>query len=63
MAAAGVTHVVTDASGKFVYVESSTTNQIFGFAFDSSTGALTALSGSPFSTSGVPIRMAAIVAH
>jgi 6-phosphogluconolactonase (cycloisomerase 2 family) len=63
MAAAGVTHVVTDASGKFVYVESSTTNQIYGFAFDSSTGALTALSGSPFSSSGVPIRMAATVSQ
>jgi 6-phosphogluconolactonase (cycloisomerase 2 family) len=63
MAAVGVTHVVTDASGKFVYAESSTTNQIFGFAFDSSTGALTALSGSPFAASGMPIRMATIVSH
>jgi 6-phosphogluconolactonase (cycloisomerase 2 family) len=58
VATPGVTNVVTDSSGKFVYSENSTASQIYGFAFDSNTGALSTLPGSPFTTSGVPIRMA-----
>jgi 6-phosphogluconolactonase (cycloisomerase 2 family) len=60
MAAAGVTNVVVDASGKFVYVENSTAAQIFGFSLDSSTGALVTLPGSPFATTSQPIRMTTV---
>ena len=59
-AIAGVDNVVVDASNKFVYVQSSTTNQIFAFTFDESSGALGNVPGSPFTTSGVPIRMATV---
>jgi 6-phosphogluconolactonase (cycloisomerase 2 family) len=58
MAASGVTNVVGDTSGKFVYVENSTASQIFGFSFEPSTGTLTSLGGSPFATGAQPIRMA-----
>jgi len=57
-ATAGVNSIVTDGSGKFVYAENSQSSQIYGFAFDPTTGALTTVPGSPFATSGAPIRMA-----
>ena len=62
MATAGVTNVVADASGKFVYAENSTAAQIFAFNLDSSSGALASVPGSPFSTTSQPIRMATVAA-
>ena len=59
-AIAGVDNVVVDAGNKFVYVQSSTAAQIFAFTFDESAGALGNVPGSPFTTSGVPVRMAAV---
>jgi hypothetical protein len=59
-AVAGVDNLVVDATNKFVYVQSSTTAQIFAFTFDESSGALSTVPGSPFTTSAVPIRMAAV---
>ncbi len=60
MAAPGVTNVVIDSIGNFVYAENSTAPQIFGFSFDPSMGALTTLPGSPFATAAQPIRMATV---
>src|SRR5579872_405632 len=50
--------VVVDSSGKFVYVNLLTTNQVAGFSIDSSTGALTAVPGSPFATGNGPLGLA-----
>jgi 6-phosphogluconolactonase (cycloisomerase 2 family) len=59
-ALAGVNNVVVDAVNKFVFVQSSTTPQIFAFTFNESSGALDIVPGSPFTTSAVPVRMAAV---
>jgi 6-phosphogluconolactonase (cycloisomerase 2 family) len=59
-AAAGVNNVVMDPSNQFVYVENSSAPQIFAFTFNASNGALGNMAGSPFTTSGVPVRMAAV---
>jgi len=50
--------IAVDSSGKFVYVILQTTNQVAGFSIDSSTGALTAVPGSPFSTGNGPLGLA-----
>jgi len=57
-AAANVSNVVVDDSNHFVYVENSSTAQIFAYTFDEETGALGPVPGSPFTTAGSPIRMA-----
>ena len=57
--AAGV--LAIDPAGKFLYVESlittssGSTNQIYGFSLDSTTGMLTALAGSPFPSVPYPV--------
>jgi 6-phosphogluconolactonase (cycloisomerase 2 family) len=53
-----VRNVVVDAGGKFVYAQSVSTPQIFGFAIDGSTGKLTPIPGSPFATGAITSRMA-----
>jgi len=50
--------IVVDSSGKFVYVNLLTTNQVAGFSIDSSTGALTPVPGSPFATGKGPLGLA-----
>ncbi|HET9306755.1 MAG TPA: beta-propeller fold lactonase family protein [Candidatus Sulfotelmatobacter sp.] len=50
--------IVVDSSGKFVYVDLLTTNQIAGFSIDSSTGALTPVPGSPFAAGNGPLGLA-----
>ena len=52
--------IVVDSTGKFVYVDLMFTNQIAAFAIDSSTGALTAVPGSPFSTGAMPTALATV---
>jgi 6-phosphogluconolactonase (cycloisomerase 2 family) len=53
----GIT-VTFDRTGKYVYAESLSTAQIFAFTFDSSTGALGAVPGSPFATKAQPENLA-----
>ena len=50
--------IVVDSSGKFVYVDLLTTNQVAGFSIDASTGALTPVPGSPFSAGKGPLGLA-----
>lgn len=53
--------VTIDPSGQFAYVTaaaSGTTEAIVGFQIDATTGALTEVPGSPFSTPGVPANSA-----
>ena len=49
---AGVTPVFLDIepSGKFAYVASAAGAEVYGYSIDATTGALTALTGSPYST-------------
>ena len=49
---AGVTPMFLDIepTGKFAYVSSASGAEVYGYAISSSTGALTALTGSPYST-------------
>jgi 6-phosphogluconolactonase (cycloisomerase 2 family) len=57
--------VATDALGKFLYVTNtdlntlSNTNAISAFSIDGTTGALTAVAGSPFATGTTPIGLVA----
>lgn len=46
-----------DRSGRYIYAESLSTAQIFAFTFNSGTGAMAAVSGSPFSTKAPPQTM------
>jgi 6-phosphogluconolactonase (cycloisomerase 2 family) len=46
-----------DPSGNYLYVGSSTSSGVAGFTYDPSTGAPTAISGSPFSTGTAPGKM------
>ena len=48
--ASSPSQLAMDISGRFLYVASSTTQQIYGFIFDNSKGTLTAVNGSPFPT-------------
>lgn len=52
--------IVVDSSGKFVYVDLLTTNQVAGFSIDASTGALTPVPGSPFSAGKGPLGLATV---
>lgn len=49
--------VVTDPSGKFLYVGNRNSNTISGFSVNSTTGALTPMPGSPFPTGGQPFAL------
>jgi 6-phosphogluconolactonase len=57
--------VTTDALGKFLYVTNtdlntlSNTNTISAFSIDATTGAITAVAGSPFATGTTPIGLVA----
>jgi 6-phosphogluconolactonase (cycloisomerase 2 family) len=48
--ATGTYQMTSDPAGKFLFISSTGQNEILVFAIDSSTGALTAVPGSPFST-------------
>lgn len=50
--------LAVDSSGKFLYVDLMFSNQIAAFSIDSTTGALTAVPGSPFSTGTMPTALA-----
>lgn len=52
--------IAVDGSQKFVYVDLLLSNQVAGFAIDSSTGGLTAVPGSPFSTGNMPLALATV---
>ncbi len=49
---AGSDSATVDPTGKFAYVANVTSNNVSAFTINASTGALTAVSGSPFSTGG-----------
>jgi sugar lactone lactonase YvrE len=50
--------VAVDPSGKFVYVANQNKNNVSGFTIDAVTGALTAITGSPFTTGSFPVSVA-----
>jgi 6-phosphogluconolactonase len=54
---AGTTFVQIEVSGKYAYASagSVTTNGLYGYAIDPTTGALTALTGSPYTTGSQPL--------
>lgn len=52
--------IVVDQSGKFVFVALSATNRVAVFSIDQTSGALTAVPGSPFATGNDPVGMATI---
>jgi 6-phosphogluconolactonase (cycloisomerase 2 family) len=54
---AGGLFALIDPSGNRLYTGSSTSNGVAGFTYDPSTGAPTAISGSPFSTGTSPGKM------
>ncbi len=58
---AGVNPVAlaADPGGKFLFVANHASNNISAYTIDGSTGALTAISGSPFSTAASPSGLAA----
>jgi 6-phosphogluconolactonase len=59
-ASANPSQIVVDSSGMFVFVTLTDTNQVAAFLINQSTGALTPVSGSPFSAGGGPIGMATL---
>jgi 6-phosphogluconolactonase len=52
--------IVVDSTGSFVYTVLTGTNQIAAFSITASTGVLTAVTGSPFSTGSRPLAMATV---
>jgi hypothetical protein len=52
--------VAVDPSGKFAYVTNVNDNNVSGYTIDPSTGALTAIAGSPFAAGGGPFSVAII---
>jgi len=52
--------IAVDGQGLFVYVALAGTNQIAGFQIDQSSGALTAVPGSPFSTGNGTMTLATV---
>jgi 6-phosphogluconolactonase len=52
--------VMTDPSGKFLYVPNTADNTISVFAIDANTGALTSVQGSPFAAGNTPNGIAII---
>jgi 6-phosphogluconolactonase len=59
-ATATPTSVAVDGSGKFVYVANQGQNTLSGFNLDTSTGALTAVPGSPFAAGTAPTGVTAV---
>lgn len=58
-AGTGPTGVIVDPTGAYVYVANKGSNNISGFALNSTSGALTAISGSPFGSGGqLPVAFA-----
>ena len=55
---AGPLSVAVDPSGQFVYVANSGSASVLAFTIDTSTGALTPVSGSPFQVGNIPISVA-----
>jgi 6-phosphogluconolactonase (cycloisomerase 2 family) len=55
---AGELFALFDPSGNYFYIGSQSGNGIPGYTYNSSTGALTVISGSPFSTGTAPGKMA-----
>lgn len=53
--------IVVDLSGQFVYTTLTATNQVAGFSINSSTGALTPVPGSPFTTGQTPLSLTAAI--
>jgi 6-phosphogluconolactonase len=51
-AGTGTNSVIVDPSGKYVYVANELSNDISMFTIDAGSGALTAMTGSPFPTTG-----------
>ena len=53
----GTTFVQIEVNGKYAYASagSATTNGLYGYAIDATTGALTALTGSPYATGSQPL--------
>jgi len=54
----GPSAVLSDATDAYVYVANKTDNTISGFSLDSSSGALTALTDSPFASAKEPVALA-----
>ena len=55
--AAGGLFALIDPSGNYLYIGSQDANGIAGYTYDPSTGAPTAITGSPFSTRSAPGKM------
>jgi 6-phosphogluconolactonase len=55
--AAGGLFALIDPSGNYFYIGASTGNGVAGYTYNSSTGALTAIPGSPFATKASPGKM------
>jgi len=55
--AAGNLFALFDPSGNYLYIGNQTANGIEGYTYNGSTGAVTAISGSPFSTGVAPGKM------
>jgi 6-phosphogluconolactonase (cycloisomerase 2 family) len=53
----GVNSVTVDPTGKFVYAAINQGNDISAYTIDSSTGALTAVAGSPFVAGSLPVTV------
>lgn len=53
--------IVVDLTGKFVFVTLAAANQVAAFSIDQSTGALTAVPGSPFATGNGPVAIATAI--
>lgn len=50
----GFTKGTIDPTGRFLYIVDQDSNHLFGFSIDQTTGGLTALSGSPWTTGAAP---------
>ena len=47
-----------DSTGKFAYVVNNVDNNVSAYTIDPTTGALTAIAGSPFATGAGPVSVA-----
>jgi DNA-binding beta-propeller fold protein YncE len=52
--------VAIDPTGKFIFMVHTSLNQVFAYSINDSTGALTAISGSPFSVGTTPYQVTVI---
>jgi len=53
--------VLAEPAGKFIYVGNQSSTNVSGYSYDSTTGALTAISGSPFTVGSAPGAM--VITH